>query len=73
MAKAKQKNIPKESGTHEPATSDGRRIFLDIATIKQRKEGPNVSKPNWCIMVDEQTQLKFSGFCETKDAMIEPT
>jgi hypothetical protein len=73
MAKAKQKNVPKESGDHEPANEKGRRIFLDIATIKQRKQGPNVHKGNWRIMVDEQTQLKFSGFYETKDEMVEPT
>jgi hypothetical protein len=33
MAKAKQKNVPKESGTHKPATGAGHQIFLDIATI----------------------------------------
>jgi hypothetical protein len=53
MAKAKQKNIPKISGDHEPASEGSHRIFLNIATIKQQKKGPNVHKGNWRIMVDE--------------------
>jgi hypothetical protein len=74
IAKAKQKNVPKESDTHEPATGEGHIMFLDITMIKQRKQGPNISKGNWRIMVDEQThQLKFSGFYEMKDGMIELT
>jgi hypothetical protein len=72
MAKAKQKNIPKEK-YHEPATSDGCRVSLDIATIKKPKEGPNVTKQNWHILVDEATQLKcLSDFFQTKDGMIKP-
>jgi hypothetical protein len=57
----------------ELATSDGRRIFMDIATVKQQKQGPNVNEPNWRIMASEQMQLKFSGFFHTKDTMTEPT
>jgi hypothetical protein len=30
-------------------------------------------KPNWQIIVDEQTQLKCSNFFETKNGMVEPT
>jgi hypothetical protein len=71
-AKAKQKSVPKH-GTHKKATSKERRVFLDIATVKQPKNGPNVSKTNWRIMVDERTQLKFSDFYEKKNGMIEPT
>jgi hypothetical protein len=46
---------------------------LDIATIKEIKDGPKVSKKNWRIMVDERTGLKFSDFYDTKDGMVEPT
>jgi hypothetical protein len=46
---------------------------LDIATVKQPKGGPNVTRTNWRIMVDEQTQLKFSNFYKKKNGMIEPT
>jgi hypothetical protein len=70
--KAKQKNVPKES-EHKLANKDANQIFLDIATVKKLKHGPNVTKPNWQIMVDERTGMKFSDFYETKDGMIEPT
>jgi hypothetical protein len=62
MGKAKQKNIPKES-EHAPATKGTNRIFLDIVTVKKKpKDGPKVYKPNWCIMVDERTGMKFLDF-----------
>jgi hypothetical protein len=70
--KAKQKNVPKES-EHKPATKGENRIFLDIATVKRTKENPSVTKPNWRIMVDERTGMKFSDFFETKNGMVEPT
>jgi len=70
-AKAKQKNVPKES-PHVPAKANNERIYLDIATIKA-PSNVNVTKPNWCIMVDERTQLKFSDFFPTKNGMVEPT
>jgi hypothetical protein len=58
--KAKQKNVPKES-KHKPAKGENR-IFLDITMVKRMKESPNVTKPNWRIMVDERTGMKFSDF-----------
>jgi hypothetical protein len=40
----------------------------------KRKEGePKALKPNWRSMVDERTQLKFSHFFKTKNAMVELT
>jgi hypothetical protein len=72
IAKAKQKNVPKES-EHVKAIDGERRIFLDISTIKKVKNGPSVTKPNWRIMVDEKSSLKFSEFFQTKDGMVEPT
>jgi hypothetical protein len=53
--------VPKES-EHKLADKDANRIFLDIATVKKLKNGPNVTKPNWRIMVDERTGMKFSDF-----------
>ena len=35
--------------------------------VKNIKDGPNVSKPNWQIMVDEKTNLKFSDFLQERD------
>jgi hypothetical protein len=56
--KARQKNVPKES-EHKPADKDANQIFLDIETVKKLKNGPNVTKPNWQIMVDERTGINF--------------
>jgi hypothetical protein len=70
--KAKQKNVPKIS-THKMANNNEPRVFLDIATVKSPKGGPKVNKPNWCIMVTEREQLKFSDFYDTKNGMVEPT
>jgi hypothetical protein len=67
--KAKQKNVPKES-KHQAATKGENHIFLNIVTVKKAKDGPNVTKPNWRIMVDERTGLKFSDFFEAKKGMI---
>ena len=53
--------------------ANAERIFLDISAVKKPKGGPRVYKPNWRMMVDERTQLKFSDFFETKDGMVEPT
>jgi hypothetical protein len=70
--KAKQKNVPKLS-EHVPSTENNGRIYLDIATIKKTKNGPKVTKPNWCVIVDERTGLKFLSFHQTKGGMVEPT
>jgi hypothetical protein len=70
--KAKQKNVPKMS-EHAPRAENNGSIFLDIATIKKTKNGPRVSKPNWTIMVDEATGLKFLLFYQTKKGVVEPT
>jgi hypothetical protein len=70
--KAKQKAVPKCS-TYVPSTENNGRMFLDIATFKIIKDGPPVAKPNWCIMVEERTNLKISSFYKTKGGMVEPT
>ena len=71
--KAKQKNVPKIT-EYETGEKDGERVYLDISTIKKRKKGPKVARPNWRIMViGRQLQLKLSGFFRTKNGMIELT
>jgi hypothetical protein len=55
---------------HETCFNPGERIFTDIASIRA-SAGIKVSKPHWCIKVDERTQLKFSSFHENKDGMVE--
>jgi hypothetical protein len=70
IGKAKQKDIPKHTNLQPPET--GWRIFLDIATVKTPKGAPTVSKPNWRIMVDQESHLKISDFFESKDNMVAP-
>jgi len=51
-AKAKQKNVPKESA-HVSASASYERIYLDIATVKLFDSDVKVVNLNWHIMVDE--------------------
>ena len=48
-------------------------VHLDIATIKPGKDGKKITKPNWQIIVDAETQRKWTNFYLTKKGMIEPT
>jgi len=72
IGKAEQKNIPKETEA-DKNIEVGSRMYLDIATVKQREGMPKPTKPNWRMIVDGRTGLKFSDFYETKNGMIEPT
>jgi hypothetical protein len=71
IGKAKQKNTIKES-THVSSKNRAERVFTDIASIRPAK-GISATKPQWCIKVDECTQLKFSSFHAHKDDMVEPS
>ncbi len=70
--KAKQNNVPKDS-LHQVTTVNAARVFLDIVQVNGPEKGPTVTKPNWWIIVDERTQLKFSDFFNSKRNMVEPT
>ena len=73
LGKAMQKNVPKVS-IREKSAHPGQLIYLDIANIKGRKNGP---KPNarrhWRMMVDDRTGLSISKFYSTKNEMVQPT
>ena len=80
-AKAKMKNLPTRVQTVttvvRPRVIPARPndlVSLDISTIRAPK-GVNVTvtKPNWRLIIDQRTQMKFSEFFATKDGMIEPT
>jgi len=72
-AKAKQRNVPQSTKGIKANKPNGR-LYLDLAKLKApNEEIKQSSKPNWCIVVDECTGMKFSSFHETKDAMVEPT
>ena len=73
VAKAKQKNVPKITSRPAP-NSNAEMMYLDLCSIKQRKQGPKVNAlKNWRMMVDGRTGLKFSAFFTTKSGMVEPT
>jgi hypothetical protein len=74
-AKAKRKNIPKNT-EHEKAAKPGGRIFTDITSIRKPKNDSKalfVSKPHMCILVDEATNIRFVWWFETKEGMVDPT
>ena len=64
----------KES-THVKSTKVNGRIFTDIATIKvpTKPKKINVAKPQWCVKVDEKTNIAFSNFYSKKNDMVIPT
>ena len=80
-AKAKQRSLPSRVETvrtvvnpKQRASVANGRIFLDISSVKSPKLlKVNVTKPNWRLMVDERTELKWTNFYDTKDEMVEPT
>ena len=81
QAKAKQKSLPSrvevlDKQVHDKATATAanERLFLDISTIKAPKHiKVIVMKPQWRMIVDEFTGMKWSHFFEAKNEMIEPT
>jgi hypothetical protein len=72
VAKAKQKNVPKDS-PRITAERPNQRIYLDLALIKSMEGMPKPTKAIWEILVDELTGFKKSLFHITKDGMVEPT
>jgi hypothetical protein len=74
-AKAKRKNIPKDTD-HDKAEKPGGRIFTDITSVRKPKKEPKtlfVLKPHMCILVDETTGTRFVRWLETKNGMVDPT
>jgi hypothetical protein len=74
-AKAKRKNIPKNT-EHEKAAKPGGHIFTEITSIRKPKNDSKalfVSKPHMRILVDKATNIRFIWWFETKDGMVDPT
>lgn len=46
------------------------RLYLDVSTIKGTNDHP-VTNQVWLIKVDEATQMKFSSFQSSKNAIVE--
>jgi hypothetical protein len=62
--------VPKHNVAHEKTKNFPERVSV---TVKQKEDQPKVTKPNWRIVVDEATNLKFLDFYETKNEMVETT
>ena len=61
------KHVTIPNGINEKAS-------LDISTIKAPKGvRVNVTKPQWRILIDHRTMMKFSDFYCKKSDMVEPT
>ena len=71
VGKAKRKNL--HDSESRKATTPGERLYLDIATIKEKAGMPKVGKPHMRIIVDEATAKYFLHFFKKKNEMIEPT
>jgi hypothetical protein len=70
MGKAKQKNVPKSVESDEPAV--GEHLHGDISTICKKHDNKSYVRPNWFMLIDAATGMKFSSFWNTKSAFIEP-
>ena len=74
MAKSKQRHVPTPESQVDRVVEPNGRVALDISTIKAPKALKiTLGMPNWRIMVDELTGMKFSDFFATKNGMVEPT
>ena len=80
-AKARQKNLPTRVLSQQvvrmkvpiPSEVNGK-VNLDISTIKTPKGvHVTVTKPQWRIITDQHTQMKFSNFYPKKSDKVEQT
>jgi hypothetical protein len=55
---------------HVPTEEINGRLYLDVSTIKGTDEIV-VTNPVWLMKVDEATQMKFSSFHSSKNAIVE--
>jgi hypothetical protein len=60
IAKARQRNVLKETSEENKAQEFNRQCFQDIATIKvpEKMEVIMIRKPNWHILIDEASGFK---------------
>jgi hypothetical protein len=72
IAKAKQKNVPKETSGASKATEFNGRVFHDLSKIEVPEElgQIEIAKSNWHIAVDEVPGYKRSAFFVTKRKII---
>ena len=69
-AKAKQLAVTQHNEDHEIAGADGRRFFIDLSSVKFGKEKKKpTARSYWMLVVEEETQMKWSVFLKTKKEM----
>ena len=66
VAKMKRKTIIPTKGHIIGNQRTGRRLFIDISSVRFRESGKMTSKLYWLIIVEEETQAKFSRFLRRK-------
>ena len=74
-AKAKQKNVRKES-VSKMATILGHHLYLDLSKVTVKSgtsENATIIQDNWKVLVCEATGEKWSNFTVTKSDMVERT
>ena len=75
-AKAKQKNVQRES-VNEKTSTPGHRLYLDLSKVTVKSKGTSenttINHDNWKVMVCEATGKKWSDFTVTKSEMVERT
>jgi hypothetical protein len=71
--KAKQKNAQRKATMWLQRNQTWQESSLTSPIKKPEGESGSVYKPNWQILVDERTQMKFSDFFVSKNGMAEPT
>ena len=73
IGKARQKNVPKATELETRDDDAKRRVYMDIASIKNKKGQAVVLHRHWHMMVIGGINLKFSAFYKQKSGMIEKT
>ena len=71
IGKAQQKNVAKTSSGKKTNDVNGQ-WYHDISTVKSRDKSFTVSTPQWHMIVDELSGLKYSQFYAKKNAFVEP-
>jgi hypothetical protein len=69
-AKAKKESLNVHQ--HKRSEKNNERIYLDLSRIVKAGDR-TIYKPNWRLIVDEYTGMKFTDFFTNKNKMIEPT
>ena len=77
--KARRKNFPRSKSKtkldddYDPSQNLAvNRVYLDMSSVRRTPSMPYPKKYQWCMIVHGKTQLKFSSFHSSKNAMVEP-